>query len=101
MVWRSPARPSQLPDWYSSGVCAGLFLRGVYSLHPDGYVAALLAHRAPLGGHSLGRHPLVTHFLHSGAPLGKLCMVAQVEETVPPEVETFHLMVRRSPAEPS
>ncbi len=36
MVRRSPARPSQLPDWYSSGVLAGLFLRRVNPLHPKG-----------------------------------------------------------------
>ncbi len=36
MVRRSPARPSQLPDWSSSGVRAGLSLHGVYSLHPEG-----------------------------------------------------------------
>ncbi len=34
MVRRSPARPSQLPDWYSSGVLTGLFLHRINPLHP-------------------------------------------------------------------
>ncbi len=34
MVQRSPARPSQLPDWYSSGVLTGLFLHRINPLHP-------------------------------------------------------------------
>ncbi len=33
---RLPARPSQLPSWYSSGVPAGLFLHKVDPLHPRG-----------------------------------------------------------------
>ncbi len=41
MVRRLPARPSQVPDWYSSGVRAGLFLRRVNPLHLEGYVAAI------------------------------------------------------------
>ncbi len=36
LKWGSPAWPSQLPDWSSSGVRAGLSLHGVYSLHPEG-----------------------------------------------------------------
>ncbi len=36
LVWRLPARPSQLPSWYSSGVPAGPFLLKVDPLHPRG-----------------------------------------------------------------
>ncbi len=36
MVRRPPARPSQLPDWYSSGVPAGPSLRRVDPLHLEG-----------------------------------------------------------------
>ncbi len=50
MVRRPPARPSQLPDWYSSGVPAGQFLFKVY-------VVAIAAYHVPLGGQSVGRHP--------------------------------------------
>ncbi len=63
MVWRLPARPSQLPDWYNSGVCAGLFLRRVNSLHLEGLRGGNSAFHTSLGGQSVGRHPLVTHFL--------------------------------------
>ncbi len=42
MVRRLPARPSQLPVWYSSGVRAGLFLHRVNPLHLEGYVMAIL-----------------------------------------------------------
>ncbi len=34
MVRRSPSRPSQLPDWYSSGVLTGLFLHRINPFHP-------------------------------------------------------------------
>ncbi len=38
------------------------------------YVVGLLAYCAPLGGQSVGRHPLVKCFLQSArAPLGQLC----------------------------
>ncbi len=43
------------------------------------YVAALLAYHAPLGGHSVGKHPLVTYFLHS-----LLRMRPPVRSRVPP-----------------
>ncbi len=36
MVWRPPARPSQLHGWYSSGVPAGPSLRRVDPLHLEG-----------------------------------------------------------------
>ncbi len=41
MVRGLSARRSQLPDWYSSGVRAGLFLHRVNPLHLEGYVAAI------------------------------------------------------------
>ncbi len=45
------------------------------------YVAAIAAHHAPLGGQSVGRHPLVTRFLHEGAE-------SEAPSTVPcPHVE--------------
>ncbi len=75
-VAEAPVRPSQLPNWYSSGVVASLFLHEVYSLHPEVLQGSFTGLPFPSRGHSVGRHPLVTHFLHS-------------------------LMVQRSPTEPS
>ncbi len=42
MVQRSPSRPSQLPDWYSSGVLAGQFLHRVNPLHPEGLQGSII-----------------------------------------------------------
>ncbi len=39
------------------------------------YVAALLAYHAPLGGQSVGRHPLVTRFLQRLRPLARELML--------------------------
>ncbi len=55
MVRRLPARPSQLPDWYSSGVHAGLFLHRVKPLHLEGLRGGNLAYHTSLGGQSVGR----------------------------------------------
>ncbi len=57
MVRIPPARPSQLPDWYSSGVLAGPFLCRVNHSTIKVYVAAIVAYHAPLGGQSVGRYP--------------------------------------------
>ncbi len=64
MVRRSPARPSLLPDWYSAGVPAGPILCRADHSTLNVYVAAKSAYHASLGGQSVGRHPLVTFFLH-------------------------------------
>ncbi len=69
------ARPSQLPVWYSSGIRAGPFLRRVNHSTLEAYVAALPAYRAPLGGLSVGRHPLVTRFLQRLRPPARRLML--------------------------
>ncbi len=88
MVRRPPARPSQLPDWYSSGVRAGLFLCRVDPLHLEGSRGGNSAYHISLGGQSVGRHPLVTRFLHSMRKLYALKWEC-------------HFMMRRLPARPS
>ncbi len=50
MVWRPPARPSQLPDWYSSGVPAGPTLCRVDPLHLEGLRCGNSAYHTSLGG---------------------------------------------------
>ncbi len=78
MVRRSPSRPSQLL------VQIGTVLEFVEALFPTGlthstlnvYMAALPAYCTPLGGQSVGRHPLVTCFLQRLRPSArdlKLC----------------------------
>ncbi len=51
---RSPARPSQLPNLCSSGVCSGLFLRKIYSLQPwwlcDSFTGSPRPSRWPFSG---------------------------------------------------
>ncbi len=69
MVGRPPARPSQLPDWYSSGVRAGQFLRRVNPLHLEGLRGGNSVYHTSLGGQSVGRHPLVTRFLRGALKL--------------------------------
>ncbi len=68
MVRRLPAQPSQLPDWYSSGVPAGPFLHRVNPLHLEGLRGGNSAFHTSLGGHSVGRHPLVIRFLQRLRP---------------------------------
>ncbi|MCJ8749920.1 hypothetical protein PDJAM_G00193080 [Pangasius djambal] len=77
LVRRPPARPCSLPSWYSAGVLAGPPLHGADPLHPEG--VAIAAYHAPLGGQSVGRHPLVTRFLH-----GVLRLRPPVRSRVPP-----------------
>ncbi len=88
MVRRPPARPSQLPEWYSSGVTAGPTLCRVDPLHLEGSRGGNSAYHTSLGGQSVGRHPLVTRFLHSMRKLYALKWKC-------------HFMVRRLPARPS
>ncbi len=88
MVRRPPARPSQLPVWYSSGVTAGPTLCRVDPLHLEGSRGGNSAYHTSLGGQSVGRHPLVTCFLHSMRKLYALKW-------------KYHFMVRRLPARPS
>ncbi len=57
MVRRSPARPSQLPDWYSSGVLAGPFLRRVTPLHPEGLRGGVIGLPRPSWWLVSGRTP--------------------------------------------
>ncbi len=68
MVWRSPARPSQLPDWYSSGVLAFLFLRRINPLHLEGLRDAVIGQPRPSWWPVSGRHPLDTCFLQRLRP---------------------------------
>ncbi len=65
MVRRSPARPSQLPDWYSSGIHASLSSAGLTHSTLKVYMAALPAYS---WWPSVGRHPLVTRFLQIPRP---------------------------------
>ncbi len=88
MVRRPPARPSQLPDWYSSGVPAGPTLCRVDPLHLEVSRGGNSAYHTSLDGQSVGRHPLVTRFLHSMRKLYALKWKC-------------HFMVRRLPARPS
>ncbi len=57
MVPRSPARPSQLPDRYSSGVLAGLFLHRVNPLHPEGLRGGVIGLPRPSWWLVSGRTP--------------------------------------------
>ncbi len=75
MVRRPPARPSQLPDWYSSGVPAGPTLCRVDPLHLEGLRGGNSAYHTSLGGHSVGRHPLVTRFLQRLRPPARELML--------------------------
>ncbi len=59
MVRRSPARPSQLSDWYSSGVLAGPFLRRVNSLHPEGLHGSVIGLTRPFWWPVSGKIPLI------------------------------------------
>ncbi len=69
MVRRTSARPSRLPDRYSSGVPAGPTLRRVDPLHLEGLCGAISAYHTSLGGQSVYRNPLVTHFLRDALKL--------------------------------
>ncbi len=88
MVRRLPAQPSQLPNWYSSGVPAGPTLCRVDPLHLEGSRGGNSAYHTSFGGQSVGRHPLVTRFLHSMRKLYAMKWKC-------------HFMVQRLPARPS
>ncbi len=62
MVRRPTTQSSQLPDWYSAGVPAGQTLRRFDPLHLEGFCGGYIS-LPRLGGQSVGRNPLVTHFL--------------------------------------
>ncbi len=71
----SPARPSQLPI---GTVLEFVQVRSSAELTHStlkAYVAALPAYRAPLGGLSVGRHPLVTRFLQRLRPPARWFML--------------------------
>ncbi len=62
MVRRSPAQPSQLSDWYSSGVLAGPFLRRVTPLHPEGLRGGVIGLPRPSWWSVSGQTPLCYTF---------------------------------------
>ncbi len=66
MVRRLPARPSQLPNWYSSGVPAGPTLRRVDPLHFGGLHGGNSAFHTSLGGQSVGSYTFAPEAEASG-----------------------------------
>ncbi len=107
MVRRSPARPSHLPDWYSSGVLVGPFLRRVNPLHPEGLrgsvIGLLRSSWWPVSGQTPPCYMFPLECQSStGATLWVVCepphsmssvwsvvslLSPEYEETVSPEVE--------------
>ncbi len=85
---RLPARPSQLPDWYSSGVRAGLFLHRVNPLHLEGYVTAI----RPTTPLLVGNQWAYTPWVHISSTA--VCMVGE------PPLKTRKLYTLKQGSEP-